>query len=186
MARLKFYSKENELYSEASKREISGEEVDIVFNKLRRHFKLNLYLSQRSRWNGHFRGHSISVPYKTSFGLLCHEIAHAIDHKKRGKSKHDKKLMRIIGRVVRYCEKRNYWEDEIKKRTEVKIVPEPTKLEIQEKKIERTEKNIENCTKRLRYFTRLYTTKIKKYNRSLSHLKRHYEKIQSSSLHVLS
>jgi hypothetical protein len=177
MAHLAFYRKEKELYKEAYEKEICGKEIEIVFEKLRRHYKLHLYLTRFSRHNGHcIGGTRIDVPYRTTFGLLCHEISHAIDHKKRSKSKHDKKLMRVIGRVIAYCKKKNWWEGEIAKRTKVKPPPpQPTKDEARARKIEKRNADILRYEKKLKYYTKLYSNKIKKARRSIAGLQRFAE-----------
>lgn len=169
---LKFYEEEHKKFSESYNKKICGEEIEIVFRKLRRHYKLYCFLVINGRTSGHFRGNRIEVPYNTYFGLLCHEIAHAIDNKKR-RSKHDKKLMRIIGRVINYCKKKNYWEEEIRKRTEIKVKPEPTKEELQLKKIEKRKNDLVRYEKKFIYYTKLYSNKIKKAKRSLLMLQRH-------------
>jgi len=107
---LKFYEKEIDTFHESYHKELKGDRVDLVFRKLKRHYKLgNLVIQHNKRKNGVFRGWCIDVPVDTCFGLLCHEISHAIDRKKR-KSKHDKRLMRIVARVNHYCKKKNWFE----------------------------------------------------------------------------
>ena len=171
MYRLKFYHDEQGKFREAYNRNISGKEVEIVFSKLKRHYKLSQWLRFNGSTRGHFRGHCIDVPYNTSIGLLCHEVSHAIDSKKR-RTKHDKRLMRILGRVVNYCKKKNYWEEELNKRTEIKIKTEPTKEELRTKRIEKRKNDLERYKKRLAYFQKLYSNKIKKANRSIMMLER--------------
>jgi len=178
--RLKFYYDEKEKFSEAYGKKLSFKEIRIVFDKLKRHFKLNLWIEFRTMRGGTFKrswsGSMIYLPYKTSFGMLCHEIAHAIDSKKRGKTKHDKKLMKILGSVIKYCKKKDWWKDEITKRTEIKIKPEPTKIEIRDRKIEKKKLDLKRYNKRLNYFVKLYTNKIKKANRSIVMLERNRKK----------
>lgn len=115
--RLVFYEKEHKIYSEAYNKQLSGKRLDFVFKKLNRHYKLNLVIEHKGRTTGHFKSSYlrrqswIEVPDDCGFGLLCHEIAHAIDKRKRGKSKHDKRFMKLIGRVINYCKKKNWWEN---------------------------------------------------------------------------
>lgn len=88
--------------------------------------------SGKAYWN------RIHVSHNPHRSIICHEIAHIIDHEKRGKSKHDKKLMRIVKSVWNYAKRKNFWEEEIKRRTTPKPVkPEPTKKEVILKKIEK-------------------------------------------------
>jgi hypothetical protein len=170
---LVFYRKEHELFPETYAKKITGKEIQIIFKKLIKHYRLNCYLVFNARKNGHFKGYCIDLPYSTSFGMLSHEIAHAIDKKKRGRSKHDKKLMKIMGRVINYCKKKRYWEEELTKRTEIKIKTEPTKKELQLKKFEKRKSDLKRYKKKLEYYTKLYTNKIKKANRSISMLERY-------------
>jgi CRISPR/Cas system CMR-associated protein Cmr1 (group 7 of RAMP superfamily) len=52
----------------------------------------------------------IALPRKkVAIAMLIHELAHIIDAKKRGTSKHDKKLMRIILMIHKYSHKKHYW-----------------------------------------------------------------------------
>jgi hypothetical protein len=156
---LKFYSDEKILYKEAYDKQLCGKELDLAFEKLKRHYKLDLAIRHNKRCNGSFRGWYIDVPYKTSYGLLCHEIAHAIDKKKRERSQHDKKLMRLIGRVINYCKKKNWWQEELERRTEFKIKPQPTKDELQEQKLEKRKSDLIRYKKKLDYYTKLYSNK---------------------------
>lgn len=169
---LKFYKDENELYAEAYDKKLSSREIGIIFEKLKRHYKLDVWLRHNAIRNGHFRGYCIDVPHNTSFGLLCHEVAHAIDYKKRGKSKHDKKLMRILGNVINYCKNKDWWQEELDRRTEIKIKPQPTKEEIQKAKLEKKKLDLVRYRKKLNYYTKLYSNKIKKANRSIAMLER--------------
>ena len=174
--RLKFYYDETKRFSEAYGKDISYKETRIVFDKLNRHYKLNLGLMFRNIRGGKFRknwnGGMITLPYKTTFGLLCHEIAHAIDCKKRNDTKHDKRLMRIIESVIKYCKKKDWWEREINKRIEIKIKPEITDDEIRQKKIDKRKADLKRYEKRLNYFVKLYSNKIKKAKRSIMMLER--------------
>ena len=187
--RLKFYEKEiEEEHNEAHNKKLTEQEARMVFKKLCRHFKLKwvkLYFNGRRQGGITNSSGWIEVCYNPSFGLICHEIAHIIDRKKRGRSKHDKKFKRVITRVVNYCKKKNYWEEELTKRTEIKIKPEPTKEELRAKKIEKRKADLLRYEKRLAYFTKLYNNKIKKANRSIATLKRNYEssRIQPLPLH---
>ncbi len=179
MVWLKFYGVDEPTHREAYDKKISNEEARMVFKKLCRHYKLrwvNVYFNGR-RHGGIAGGGRIEVKHNPSFGLICHEIGHIIDERKRGKSRHDKKLMRILGRVVAYCKKKNYWEDEIKRRTEIKPIPEPpTKEELRSRKIEKRKTAIIRYEKRIGYFTKLYNNKIKKARRSIMALERYQAK----------
>lgn len=171
---LKFYAEERKLYPEAYSRKLTTTETKIIFDKICRHYKLKwISLSFNGRRRGGIAGSGyIQLCYDPCFGLLCHEIAHIIDKRKRNKSKHDKKLMRLLGRVINYCKKRNWWQEELTRRTEIKIKPLPTKEELQQQKLEKRKADLRRYEKRLNYYTRLYSNKIKKANRSIAALTR--------------
>lgn len=152
-------------------KELTSTEAKIIFKKLCRHFKVNCSIYFWGYNSGRANGWRIIVPYRCNFGILAHEISHMIDKKKR-RSKHDKKLMRIIRRVNNYYKKKNYWEIELNKRTEIKVKPEPTKRELQLIKIRKKKEALARYEKRLQYFNKLYNNKIKKANRSLMMLER--------------
>jgi len=151
---LKFYDKEEQMFPEANKRKLTVQETKIVFSKLCRHFKLDLTLFFNGRINGGFyeKGvRAIELGKNLNFGILCHEIAHDLDHKKRGVTKHDKKLLRVIKRVINYCEKKGWWEDELKARTEEKPAVLITKKELVVNKIEKRKNDLIRYKKKLKY-----------------------------------
>ena len=175
--RLKFYEKEQKEFGEAYHKKISGDEIRIVFKKLTRHYRINTRLEFGSRWNGHYQGWCIKIPYNTCFGLLCHELAHAYQNQKYNVKGHNKQLMRIIRRFVNYCKKRNYWQDELQKRTEIKIKPEPTQEELKLIGINKIKSDLIRYDKKLKYYNKLYSNKIKKAKRRLISLEVQLQKL---------
>lgn len=170
---IKFYQKERDLFRDTFDKKISGKEVEIVFDKIKKHFKIYGYLNFNNRVGG--KAHSggvIEFPYNTSFGVVCHEIAHLIYRKKYGTFKHNKKLMKIIGRVVNYCKRKNYWQDELQRRLEVKPDPLPTRDEVREKKLEKKRMDLIRYEKRLKRYIKFYTNKIRKAKKSIRMLER--------------
>ncbi len=108
-----------------------------------------------------------------NYGVLCHELAHYYCYDKYGgRIGHNKKMWRVMERMINYYKKKNYWEEELDKRTEVKVKLEPTKEELKLKKIEKRKTDLLRYEKRLAYFTKLYTNKIKKANRSIAMFER--------------
>ena len=108
MPYLKFYRKERELFPEFDLK-VSDEDAVVIVRKLLRHFgrkgryskvKVRFYGNRDSGENGWF---GIRLSHKPSIGLICHEVAHEFHRK------HDRKLMRLIGRFIHYCEKKSYW-----------------------------------------------------------------------------
>ena len=181
MTYLKFYQKEQVLYAEAYNEVLDYESARIVFEKLRRHYKfksmmLEFVSGSRGRCYSTWHGYRIQLPFGASVGLLCHEFAHALNDKKGYKRGHNKRLMRTLGSLVNYCKRKNYWREEIARRTEVKVKPVPSKEEQQLKKIEKRKTDLARYEKKLKYYTKLYTNKIKKAKRSIMMLERHCKK----------
>lgn len=119
MSKLKFYDKEEELFKEAYQKKLCERDSKIVFTKLKRHYGLTglkLFCNRKKGgWFSVGKGVcSISISKNTTFGVLCHEIGHALDLAVRGKSQHDKELMSAINRVVNYCKRNDWWQKERK------------------------------------------------------------------------
>jgi len=116
--RLKFYYIEHQIHAEQYSKKLTQEQCLKIHKKLIRHYDLNVRLEFCRRRGGAFRGFNaiwgrsgiIFMGKEPSFGLLCHEIAHAIDYKKHGHTNHNKRLSRILKSVMAYVKKKNYWE----------------------------------------------------------------------------
>ena len=173
-----------EAYQKCNDKGLDSDEARIIFDKLRGHYKLRGYYIE---FTDRLRSHTgfcwsygkIQVRYRTSFETLCHEVAHAIDfskgrYKKFAKT-HTKRFYRLVKRVCLYCANHNFWQDEVCRRTEIKIKPEPTKQEIRQLKIQKKEVALIRYEKKLNYYNKLYSNKIKKARRSLAMLRKHEE-----------
>jgi hypothetical protein len=69
--------------------------------------------------------------------------------------------------------KKNFWSDEIAKRTAPKpSKPLPSVDELRQQKIAKRRESIVRFEKKLKYYTRLYTNKIKSAKRSIVMLER--------------
>lgn len=172
MAHLIYYQKENEAFKDAFGRQMDWKESEMVYPKLCRHFKLRRVRLEWTSGRNHPSCASwrITLNYNwNNFGILCHELAHLFMYQKIGKGGHNKKHWRVMKRMICYCQKKNWFEEELKRRTEPKPVkPDPTKEEIRLKKIERFERGI----KRHQTKIKRCTTLIKKNNRRIAHLRR--------------
>ena len=110
LARLVFYSNELSTYSKAYALKLDEFQSRKIFVKLVRHFKLvrdgrDLELRFFRGGGGLFStaGFWVKINSSANLGILCHEVAHAVDSMKR-LSRHDKRFFRLIGRIVKYCE----------------------------------------------------------------------------------
>jgi hypothetical protein len=185
MAHLTYYSNERvEFKEEFSKKLPNAKATTIVIRKLLRHYKLGNWkrfeigftsgrnYSKAGRW------HIIINLDDNNFGTICHEVAHTYQAMKenfeRGDHWHTKKHRRIMVRMLNYCKKKNWFEDELNKRLAIKQPkPEPTKDEKREKQIE----NLEKSNKRHQTKIKRCQTLIKKNNRRISALKRFIKRV---------
>lgn len=176
MAYLVYYSKEKEEFKKAFTRELSVETAEMTYKKLCRHFKLREVRLEWTSGRNHPRCSSWRVLLNSSwnnFGVLCHELAHLFSHQKFHSFGHNKKHWKIMKRMIYYCEKKNWFEEELERRTEIKEPkPELTKKEIRLKKIESLELAIKNATKKQEARIKRTQNLIKKNNRKISALKR--------------
>ena len=184
MPYLKFYDKERKLFPEENVMCVSDEVTEIIFRKLERHFVDSRRYSFGLRFYGNGGGvcgtWGIRLPHNPSILLICHELAHRIYRLKYGSTErhHTKKLIRIIKRLVTYCRKKNYWKEEVERRTAPKPTPqpkpEPTKQQIMEGKLNKEIRAVERMKERIKATQRKMKnqeTRLKKHERRV----RYYE-----------
>ena len=176
MTHLVYYRKEDEEFKEAMHKAMSEEEAGIIYPKLCRHFKLR---QVRLEWTSG-RNHPCCSDWKVclnrdwnTFGNLCHEVAHLYQFqypKYKGNGKwHNKKHRRVMKRMINYCQKKNWFTDELNRRTAPKqIKPEPSKEALRQQKIQRLEESTLRCMSKIKRYQNL----VRKINRRVAHLKR--------------
>jgi len=173
---LKFYADESMEFSEAYAKKLDSEQARIVISKLQRHFKigrLSLIFTDRIGGGKCNYGGLIKLRWQTSIGMACHELAHLHGYRKYGIRGHNRRMKRVILRFINYCEKNNYWKEELQRRLAQKpIKPEPTKDEIRIEKIEKKKQALIRYEKKLKYYIKLYSNKINNTKRSILMLKR--------------
>lgn len=177
MAHLVYYSDENKIFQDDFKRTLPNlEACKIVVNKLLRHYKLgNVRLDFTSgRNHSNAGGFRITINVEqNNFGVICHEVAHTFqvqkDKKERGEHWHCKRHRTIMKRMLNYCKKKNWFEQEITRR----IAPKPEKPQPLASELRTTRINLlENRKQIYERKIRLSENKIKKLNRKISALKR--------------
>ena len=116
---LKYYTKEREEYPIEFKYMKDSKELCLIINKLLKHYKLDNYIWKFVGTTSS-RCCSIKKPNKpitgvlkfsrthSSIGVICHELAHAIEMTKYGKSGHAGRHFRIMTRLIKYCNKQGY------------------------------------------------------------------------------
>jgi len=116
---LLYYKKEREIFQEEFKNNMDTKKACSIINKLMRHYKLNNY-TWKFVGTSSSRCCSIKRPNKSitgilkfsrthiSIGVICHELAHAIEMTKYSRSAHAGRHMRIMTRLIKYCNKKGY------------------------------------------------------------------------------
>jgi len=181
MSDLLFYQKERIEYPEEFNMKLDRKETEIIFEKLKRHYKLPVYL--RVEFNNYripkysYGRVKILMPCSSlNLGILSHEVAHAIAYNKGYKRGHNKILRRVLKSVINYCRKHNYWQEELKRRTDVKMPVILSDQELRLKRIEKRKADLLRYEKKLVKYQKLYTNKIKKARRSILMLERNVSK----------
>lgn len=115
---LVYYAREQKALPDLYERDLTEKQKAVVFNKLRRHFKLHVTLHTKYRrptQSGRFHtGGNWALPYitlgrKSNLGVLVHEIAHAFEYQKHLKTKHRLRLWKIQQRIAHYVQTKGYW-----------------------------------------------------------------------------
>lgn len=169
-----YYSKERKEFKEAYDRKLTIEEAKIIHKKLCGHFKLGRVQLSFTSGNRFSRGGTWTTKLNVNqltFGILCHELGHTMDvMKNRHNGRwHTKKHRTQMKRLVNYCRRKKWWEDELKRRASPKQPKQkPTTSQIRETKIEKRKGTIKKFERKIKY----YTTMLKKTKRSLNALER--------------
>ena len=180
MAYLKYYRDERAEFKEAFEKKMSVKEAEIVFAKLCRHFKISPRLEWTSGRNHPRACGSYLVRLNidmNDFGCLCHELAHALHLKNKScrdnENYHGKKHHRIMKRMINYCMKKQWFAEELAKRTAPKQVkPAPSQEEIKMKELIRVERNIKRYEKKIKFYSKKLSKAKRSYNLRLTHLKK--------------
>jgi len=181
MAHLLYYQQERAEFKEAFEKKLTIKGAEIVFAKLCRHFKISPRLEWTSGRNHPHACGSYLVRLNVDmndFGCLCHELAHTLHLKNRDSydndNFHGKKHHRIMKRMINYCLKKQWFEQEITKRTAPKVEkPAPSQEEIKLKELTRIEQNIQRYEKKIKFYQKKLSKAKRSYNLRLTHLKKH-------------
>lgn len=116
---LLYYKKERGEYPIEFGKNLSVMSADSIIKKLIKHYKIKGY-TWKFVGTTSSRCWSLKKPNKpitgilkfsrthTSIGVICHELAHAIEMTKYGKSGHAGRHFRIMARLIKYCNKQGY------------------------------------------------------------------------------
>ena len=187
------YRSEWRAYAKFREKKFNRNDAQFIANKIARHFKIprvRIVLSGYRISKANYFMNRITL-CDDDFWVLCHEINHFLCHKQEMKLGADrirhgtKKWNRNLQRLLKYCEKHNFWEEELARRNEPKPVKqEPTKDELRSQRIILLENRIKKWNGRMKF----YSNKIKKANRSVAGLRKHIgleRENENSPTHIL-
>ena len=172
MANLVYYSKEKEEFKEAFEKKLEINSAEMIYKKLCRHWKISPTTVQWTSGRNHpHAGWGITLNKDwNNFGVLCHEFAHHYCQRKLSNHGHNKVHWKFMKRMINYCRKKNWFEEELKRRIEPKWIRLKTDKEIRQDKIKRLEESTKRCISKIKRYQNL----IKKNNRKTSALKRFF------------
>ena len=118
MVWLKFYEKERELFPVESRMLVaSNDRIELMVRKLCKHFKISTPRMTFTSYSvGHYyrakkyRKALIDFPRRyCKILMMVHEVSHHYNQEKYGTDRHNKKLMKTLKRLMKYCIKKDYW-----------------------------------------------------------------------------
>jgi len=119
------YLKEDETYHHLREEKVSTEHAEKIIRKVARHFKLGKisakFRGQVDRGRAQNLWKIIKMSWSPSLLVIAHELNHFLIWK-RYPNKHvnhgSKKWLRSLKRIIDYCEKKDWWKDEMLKTEE--------------------------------------------------------------------
>jgi hypothetical protein len=117
MTYLLYYQKERAEYPEEFGTNLDIKTADSIIKRLIKRFKITTHNEWRFTggksshcvtWKDTGKGHFKFSKKHTSIGVICHELAHAIDIRRRGSSTHSRKHYKIMKHLIDYCRKMGY------------------------------------------------------------------------------
>lgn len=134
MVYLQYYAKEREDFPVEFKDSLSRSKANKIIGKLIKYFKITTHpywkftggkSSHCITWKDTGKGYFKFSKTHTSIGVICHELAHAIEMNRRGTSTHAKKHYKIMKRLIEYCRSKGYGEKE--DMVKISLTKEPRK-----------------------------------------------------------
>jgi hypothetical protein len=122
--RLKFYEMTNKIFEKEANTNVPKQHIDIISRKLSKHFNFEY----RGWFNGKIRTCKarawlirrlveLNPHYDPSLLTLCEELAHLWDKQTGGDSRHSKRLLRKITRLINYCNKNKKIQSLLKRKS---------------------------------------------------------------------
>lgn len=172
---LLYYRKEREQFSDQADQHLSDDEARYAFKRLRSHYKLPHRLEVWGhRGGGHCNSWRVHISHNTTVLTLAHEVAHAVQFKKRagrdtGGKWHTKEHRGIMKRVVAYITARlPAWKAQVSKNCERKAQSSIEKVE----KEKRTLALKRTPAYRLEHLRKLEKKAYSRVRRATTHLKK--------------
>ena len=108
----KFYAKECLAYPEEMKIILEDADAEWLTRRLAQDFQIQLdkikFINHPKHPNADYgrifhQEHRINLCYQPSLHLICHELAHLLDHQLNGSSRHNKRLWNLIAIIITHA-----------------------------------------------------------------------------------
>ena len=181
MAYLKYYADEKILYPEEYSELLDTNITKYFYERLKTRYKFSQELRFSNRGNPRCSLWRIKLPYSCPIGALAHEVAHAIQYRKRtaGQRFHTKKHKSIMKRVIQVINNnKEQWKTALNSKQDKRIETQHKQL-IRKKELEMLKKTpqykIEQLNRRKKNLERklkALTTRIKSIDRKKNRLEK--------------
>ena len=190
---LRYYTREQQLFSTEYATKLDDEEAEYVFERLKGHYYFSQQLEIGGRkCSGHCNAWMIRVSHEPSVALRAHEVAHAIHKRRFGEKFHTRRHTRIMRRVCEYIMRRlpDWGEFLQRKETEYEARSQARLLRLQE--TARHKNSIHGRLERLREQEKRWTrrrklaeTMLRKIRRKIKCLEQRQRRTQETALTTL-
>ncbi len=136
MSFIQAYLEEDQRYRNLREEKVSEKHAEIIAKKVSRHYKLGV---KSVKFFGNVdSGHAwkfydmIKISHNPSLLVVAHELNHFLIWKKypnRHVNHGSKKWQRCLQRIIDYCEKKNWWKEELGHRAEKQVKTFEKRLE---------------------------------------------------------
>jgi hypothetical protein len=178
---LLYYRKEREQFSDQADQHLSDDEARYAFKRLRSHYKLPHRLEVwGNRGGGHCNSWRVHISHNTTVLTLAHEVAHAVQFKRRagrdtGGKWHTKEHRGIMKRVVRYITTRlPAWKAQVEKNCQRHMQSSVSRIE----KEKQTLALKRTPAYRLEHLRKLEKKAYSRVRRATTHLKKIQQRIK--------
>ena len=110
---MKFYATEREEFQTENNAHFEDTQAELICRKISRHYKIKLravtFRNLKCSAGLAHIDHTITFQHEPSLMVICHELAHVYQWSVNRETRHSKKLLRIMRKMLKFAKKKNYW-----------------------------------------------------------------------------